>query len=669
MKKNNAVAGILSAVMLSTAIVPGFLSNVQADAASDAKVLYSNDFESGDVSAFTGRGGVEVIETSTAKAHSGTSSMCISGREKGWNGPQYLLSNDYEPGVEYTVSAWVCAEWYNTINLSMEYTDAGGERHYSNLASKGGDGWMEFSDVKVSFSDDVTNVYIYFECSDTANLYIDDFVFKKAAVHDIQEDIPSLKDVYANYFKIGGAVTTSELAPETTKNLIKKHYNSLTAGNELKPDSVLDYNATIASGSNTNPQVTLNNARSILNFCRDNNIPMRGHVFVWHQQTPDWFFRENYEANGEWASKEVMLERLENYIKNVFAALKEEYPTVEFYAYDVVNECYLDNGSLRDPGANNGSQQTSPWVQIFGDDSYIEAAFQFAREYAPEGCKLYYNDFNEYMPQKTQAIYDMAMKLKEKNLIDGIGMQSHLDVGFPTASAYEKALSKFASTGLDIQVTELDITTSDTSEAGFEKQAQIYSDILDACVKYADNISAVAFWGTTDETSWRGDRCPLLFNGDYTAKPSYYSIIDGIDPIQTTTTTTETTTTATETTTTTTETTTTTTETTITTTETTSSSETTTNTTTTTTDTTTTTTTTSNENPGDVIPGDLNLDKTLSMIDLVYLNKYIAGSTTLNETQEKNAECFIDGEINGNDATALMKRIANQISSLPVAAN
>ena len=85
-------------------------------------------------------------------------------------------------------------------------------------------------------------------------------------------------------------------------------------------------------------------------------------------------------------------------------------------------------------------------------------------------------------PQKTDAICKMALELKEKGLIDGIGMQSHLDVGFPTVSAYKKALAKFAETGLDIQVTELDITTSDTSEAGFEKQAEMYKGIMDACV-------------------------------------------------------------------------------------------------------------------------------------------------------------------------------------------
>lgn len=606
------MAGILGTGMLCTGLLSVCTGTMPADAATDATVLYSNGFEDGNVSDFTGRGGVETIAATTEQAHTGEYSMCVSNREKNWNGPQFLLDNRCEAGVEYTISAWVRAEWYNNINLSMEYTDAGGVRHYSNLKSvtNQGDGWSEFSDVKLSFTSDVTNVYVYFECNDTAKIYVDDFELKSAPVYDIQEDIASLKDVYADYFKIGGAVTAGELAPQSAQNLILKHYNSLTPGNEMKPDALLDYDATIATGNYVDPQVSLDSARSILDFCRDNSISVRGHVLVWHQQTPDWFFRENYQAGDDWADKDTMLQRMENYIKNVFAAIEAEYPTVDFYAYDVVNECYLDDGSPRTGGANNGSAQTSPWVQIFGDNSFIEYAFQYARKYAPEGCKLYYNDFNEYMPGKTQAIYDMAMDLKEKGLIDGIGMQSHLDVGFPTASAYKKALDKFASTGLDVQITELDITTSDTSEAGFEKQAQLYSDILDACVEYKDSISAVVFWGTTDDKSWRGDRCPLLFDGTFTAKPAYYAIIDGMDiPAVTTTTPTETTTTTT---------------------------------------TTTTMTTTTIQGPN-CIPGDVTRDGRLNVFDLAAMKQRIKSPDEVN--------AFIDPEDYNQDGVFDLKDI------------
>ena len=529
-----AVTGTMAALMPSSVL---------------AAVDISNDFES-NVEGWTGRGGVEVIEVSDESAHGGSSAMCVSGREKSWNGPQFRLDEICEPGVEYTINAWAKSEWYSTLNLSMEYTDTEGERHYSNLKSAQGDQWVEFSDVKVSFTEDMTNVYIYFECSDaTCKLYVDDFSIKDAPIIPIEEDIPSLKDVYKNYFKIGTAVMASNLSSPSFMNLVEKHFNeSMTFGNELKPDSVLDQKATLAymeanDGDDTNPQVTLSAARSLLNYCRDNNIPVRGHTLVWHSQTPDWFFKEGFSDEGDWVSKEKMIQRMENYIKNVMETLEKEYPDLDIYAWDVVNEAWLEDGKPRTAGSNNVTNGNSAWVQVFGDNSFIEYAFKFARQYAPKDCKLYYNDYNEYMDGKMNAIIEMATDLKEKGLIDGIGMQSHLDVSFPSASQYKKALEKFAATGLDIQITELDVTTSDTSEAGLEKQAQYYSDIFDAIVEYKDNISAVVLWGVTDDQSWRASRVPLLFDDQFKAKPAFYSIIDDIPnaPEVTTTETSETT--------------------------------------------------------------------------------------------------------------------------------
>ena len=233
--------------------------------------------------------------------------------------------------------------------------------------------------------------------------------------------------------------------------------------------------ALAADGDDTDPQVTLANAKPILDFARDNNISVRGHVLVWHQQTPLWFFKENYDEDGEWVSKEKMLKRMENYIKNVFAAVKKEYPDVDFYAWDVVNECFTDGGSPRSAGfpAQENNYEASPWVKIFGDNSFIKPAFIYAKKYAPEGTKLYYNDFNEYM-QKSDAIVKLAEDINsDGHYIDGIGMQSHLNVTnngtndpFPSVSMYKSALEKYSKTGLDIQITEFDDVTPDQFKEG-----------------------------------------------------------------------------------------------------------------------------------------------------------------------------------------------------------
>ena len=645
-----AVTGTMAALMPSSVL---------------AAVDISNDFES-NVEGWTGRGGVEVIEVSDEASHGGSSAMCVSGREKSWNGPQFRLDEICEPGVEYTINAWAKSEWYSTLNLSMEYTDTEGERHYSNLKSAQGDQWTEFSDVKVSFTEDMTNVYIYFECSDaTCKLYVDDFSIKDAPIIPIEEDIPSLKDVYKNYFKIGTAVMASNLSSPSFMNLVEKHFNeSMTFGNELKPDSVLDQKATLAymeanDGDDTNPQVTLSAARSLLNYCRDNNIPVRGHTLVWHSQTPDWFFKEGFSNDGDWVSKEKMIQRMENYIKNVMETLEKEYPDLDIYAWDVVNEAWLEDGKPRTAGSNNVTNGNSAWVQVFGDNSFIEYAFKFARQYAPKDCKLYYNDYNEYMDGKMNAIIEMATDLKEKGLIDGIGMQSHLDVSFPTASQYKKALGKFAATGLDIQITELDVTTSDTSEAGLEKQAQYYSDIFDAIVEYKDNISAVVLWGVTDDQSWRASRVPLLFDDQFKAKPAFYSIIDDIPdaPEVTTTETSETTTEESS--------------------ETTSESEVTEETTASETEETTVSETEESTDNTTALPietvestsgsgtaallGDVTCDGDIDVRDVTLLNQYIVKMADLSEDALANADVIADGTVDLKDLGQLKKYLIKVI--------
>ncbi len=518
--------------------------------AADGDLIVTG-FEDEDVTKFSKRGDddTSVIGVSKEKPHSGDFCMSVTERTQGWNGPSISLDAiGCKPGVRYVAEAWVRAQWYNECKLSMQYTDADGEQHYDNKFAVVSQGeWVHIEPTKFSFSEDMKDVQLYIESTDKVDLYVDDFSITAAPVYQIEQDIPGLKDVYADYFKIGTAVTASELAPQSTKDLIKKHFNSVTLGNELKPEALLDYKATLAyyeeSGDNTKPIVKLNgNARMILDWCQKNKIPVRGHVLVWHSQTPGWFFMDDYrkpadKSENKWTDKETMTKRMENYIKGVFEVLAKEYPDVNFYAWDVVNEAWLDGGTPRDGGTYEQSNgQDSGWTQIWGDNSFIKDAFRFARQYAPRTTKLYYNDFNEYIQGKTDAIIKMAEELKADGLIDGIGLQSHLNVTnnktsepYPMPIHYKAALEKYTKLGLDLQVTELDATYDTEVKDGEKLQAQYYSDILDAIVTYKDYISAVVFWGTTDDQSWRKENFPLLFNEDYTAKPCFYSIIDGIE--------------------------------------------------------------------------------------------------------------------------------------------
>lgn len=540
----------LTAAVLASAMLMSSANSVfAADDSAETKVIFSYDFEDGDVSDFCNRGenDTTVLSTDSDGGIDGKY-LLASGRSKEWNGPAFRVDDKLEPNTEYYVSAKVKGKYYTNVMLSSQHDNADGETKYANLLQNISqqnypveDGWVTIPPVKFSFTEEMTNVYLYFE-GGTDDLFIDDFTISAAPTIEIEQDIPGLKDVFANDFKVGTALTADAFSSKPTTALVEKHMSgSLTAGNEMKPDAVLNQAACQAyyeeTGDDTVPQISFGSAKPFLNYCQKNNIPVRVHTLVWHSQTPDWFFKVGYASDGEWVDKETMLKRMENYIKAYFEELTSLYPDIDFYACDVVNEAWMEDGTPRKPGEQGSSgSSNSAWVQVFGDNSFIEPAFTYARKYAPEGCKLYYNDYNEYMDGKMNAIIEMATDLKAKGLIDGIGMQSHLDVrqsldaAFPSVSMYNRALDKYAELGLDIQVTELDATTPENpTEADFKVQSDYYKGIWDSIYAHKDYISAVVIWGVTDDTSWRANKYPLLFDADYKAKSAFYSIIEGYD--------------------------------------------------------------------------------------------------------------------------------------------
>ena len=505
---------------------------------------FESDFEDGTQS-WNGRGSA-TAERSTKYAHSGTTSLYVSGRTQLWNGATRSMSDIMEAGGYYKVGTYVLydSDQYSdtqkfSINLQYDYN--GKENYYTIATETANKGEWQYVGSEFTAPEGATNFYIYVQTGytsapkeqDLMNFYMDDAVGERLPDPAIQDDITALKDAYSDYFKIGCACTGSEFAQGATKDLIKKHYNSLTLGNELKPDSVLDQALSqkyvAETGDDTMPQISLNEADEMLKFAGENKIPVRGHVLVWHSQTPDWFFKENFDPNGAWVSKDKMTKRLENYIKTVMETLKKDYPDVEFYAWDVVNEAASDAGTIRDAGSNNEVDGQSAWVKVYGDQSYIPLAFEFAKKYAPAGCKLFYNDYNEYSPNKqAYIISDILKPLVEKDLIDGVGMQSHISMSYPTIDLYKSAMQQYADLGLEVQVTELDVSEKSNEYANQLALAQRYQDVFKMYKEMKDsgvNLSAVVLWGITDSTSWIGGY-PLLFDKDYQAKPSYYAVID-----------------------------------------------------------------------------------------------------------------------------------------------
>ncbi|OPZ22236.1 MAG: Endo-1,4-beta-xylanase Y precursor [Firmicutes bacterium ADurb.BinA205] len=530
---------------------------------ADANGYYFNSSFNSGVDGWTGRGAATVAKDSSNYAE-GNGSIFVSGRTDNWNGAAIELDpSAFGAGQTYSFGAAVMqkSESSTSMKMTLQYTDASGTEQYDEVATATASNgkWTALGNPSYTIPSGASNLLLYIEAPDSLTDFYVDSAFggvkgKSVSVsggttaqnnnnqqqnwnqpqqqnnnqqqnnwNQPQQQTNTntntsasqgtgLKGKFAPWFKIGTSVSPNEL--NSGASFLKENYNSITPENELKPDSILDQQACQQRGNNVNTQVNLSRAAQTLKFCEDNGISLRGHTFVWYSQTPDWFFRENFSQNGAYVSPQIMDQRLESFIKNTFDALKTQYPKLDIYSYDVCNELFVNDGGGLRP-ANN-----SNWVRVYGDDSFVIKAFQYARKYAPANCKLYINDYNEYIPAKTNDIYNMAMKLKELGVIDGIGMQSHLDTGYPDAKTYETALKKFLSTGLEVQITELDITCKD-----FSAQASLYESIFKLAMENSAKIPAVTIWGTQDNVSWRSSQNPLLFSQGYKPKPAYDKVV------------------------------------------------------------------------------------------------------------------------------------------------
>lgn len=338
-----------------------------------------------------------------------------------------------------------------------------------------------------------------------------------------EEKGPTLKETFeAHNIKVGTCVNSRMLGMVEHIYFIKDNFSSMTMENAMKPDSILNQTKSRETG---NLEVEFSKeATRILEFAKKNGISMRGHTLVWYSQTPEWIFYEGYDVGNSLVSREVMLERLENYIKNVFELIDASGYTDLFYAYDVVNEAWMEDGSMR----NN------LWVKTIGSD-YLWYAFYFADKYAPESIDLYYNDYNEQY--KTETLVKFVNTLVDENgeyLIDGIGLQAHLYTG-DDQTAYFKMIDRLSETGLKIEMTELDVCLGSwqnpqkATDDNLKKQGRYYYDLLNGLFERIDagtlKMDSITFWGYADDLSWRSEYSPLLVDSKLSPKYAFYGAL------------------------------------------------------------------------------------------------------------------------------------------------
>lgn len=405
---------------------------------------------------------------------------------------------------------------------------------------------------------------------------------------EIEENIPdwkaSVTESLGNGSIAGTAIMSSEISDDTLMALVKKHFNAVTFGNELKPDALFNYQIdgnsvptkTITFEGEELQVPVVNDAGDSLDFSRadamvdkilewnnahpDQKIRIRGHVLVWHSQTQEWFFHENYDITQPYVNKETMNRRLEWFISSVFdhyfgEAANGKYDGL-FYGWDVVNEAVIGNTYRTDKvsAAESLSEirhgNNSSWWHVYESNEFIINAFKYANEYAPKNVELYYNDFGETDNTKCEGIVKLINDVKSADgtRLDAFGMQAHYNVDGFSAAQFKSVAKKYAQAAGKVQLTELDFKASSTydgtaatKESEYTKMAYCHKNLYEAIKALkaeGANVSGITVWGVIEPNSWLHSQsdlgggasgsaqCPLLFDGNYKAKPAYWAYVD-----------------------------------------------------------------------------------------------------------------------------------------------
>lgn len=327
----------------------------------------------------------------------------------------------------------------------------------------------------------------------------------------------SLKETFASHgMKIGTCINPLYIVPPYEQLLVAQ-FSSVTLENHLKPGYTLSQEKSKAAGklSVSFPEETVR----LLNWCKEHDMPLRGHTLIWYLGTPEWVFHEGFEADAPNVGREELLRRMEDFIADFFAELQKGGWSELMYCIDVVNEAIIAPDKMR----------KCPWQEIIGDD-YVYYAFLFARKYAPQHMLLAHNDFD--LETKTDKVIELVKSVNGKSgrrLVDMIGQQGHYGA-YSSIETLSPALTKLCrETGCELQITELDVSVSrQGTEEELKTQGRFYYDFVQEILRLKEDgvqITGLTLWGFADALSWMPGGYLHLYDRKLVPKYAYFGLL------------------------------------------------------------------------------------------------------------------------------------------------
>jgi len=497
----------------------------------------TSTFEDGGLGGWSSRSGSSSLTNSTVTAHSGTHSVLVTGRIGNWDGPQINVSNKMYNGSRYAISVWVMLQptdgSSHVINMSLQVTLNGntsfpGVTGYPGVTVLADGNWHQISvpafDMASSY--DPGTAYLYLQTfpssgDDLVSFYVDDFQLTYVPPPTIQADIPSIFETLADDFPVGTAVDPNDVSGPHA-DLLTKHFNSITSGNDMKWSSV----------ENTKGSFNFGPADTQVGLAVCHSMRVRGHNLVWATgaQTPSYAFGDGTNSP---ANQAVVIDNIREHIQAEVTHFGDR-----VYAWDVVNEPI-------DPNQPDCLTH-GPFYNVLGQ-SYIDVALQAAREFAPAGTKLFINDYSTTDANRLGCLVRVVSDLQSRGIpIDAVGHEMHININYPTPDAFEDAVHTLAKLGVDQQVTEFDMSVynagDNTSNYGanggtvplsiIAQQGYLYEQYFRTFRRLKRHLSGVTLWGMADDDTWLSSfpinrlNLPLPFDTQLQAKPAYWGIVD-----------------------------------------------------------------------------------------------------------------------------------------------
>ncbi len=318
-----------------------------------------------------------------------------------------------------------------------------------------------------------------------------------------------------NGFRIGAALKASLLELPEYAEVAAREFNYVTAVNDMKWERTEPEPGVFSFGP----------ADQVVAFASENDMLVKGHTLVWHNQLPDWMS----ELQGESAVRDALTQHIEMVVSH----FRDEYPG-RVVAWDVVNEALASQG-------DTVTHRDAVFYRELGE-GYVAEAFHLARQVDPD-VQLIYNDYGiEDMGPKSNATFEWIRDMLNAGVpVDGVGFQMHTTViPGPQGEEFAQNIARYTELGLTVNISEMDVSLCqgyETREEALLAQRVRYNDLVSACVQNP-RCDAVTFWGFSDAYTWldRYGPCdrddfkpwPLVFSENYSRKPAWWGVYDAL---------------------------------------------------------------------------------------------------------------------------------------------